>query len=81
MVLKSVATIFKNSSVFISSALKVAVQDYSKKTSLNFGKVMGLIRLAIVGELSGASLFEILELIEQKEAVKRVEALADYLKK
>ena len=81
MVLKSVATIFKNSSVFISSALKVAVQDYSKKTSLNFGKVMGLIRLAVVGELSGASLFEILELIEKKEAIKRVEALADYLKK
>ena len=78
-VLKSVATIFKNSPAFVSFSLKAAVQDYVKKNSMNFGTVLGLIRLAVVGELSGASLFEILELIEKKEAIKRVVAFADYL--
>ncbi len=55
------------------------MQDYTEKNSLPFGKVLGLIRIAIVGELSGANLFEIIEILEKEEAIKRVEALANYL--
>jgi glutamyl-tRNA synthetase len=78
-VLKGVSVIFQNSSEFSSANLRVAIQDYTKASSLNFGNVLGLIRMAVVGELSGAGLFDIIELIEKTEAVKRVEALADYL--
>ena len=78
-VLKGVSVIFRNSSEFSSANLRAAIQDYAKASSLNFGNVLGLIRLAVVGELSGAGLFDIIELIEKTEAVKRVEALADYL--
>tara|TARA_B100001250_G_scaffold12901_1_gene11303 strand:- start:818 stop:2308 length:1491 start_codon:yes stop_codon:yes gene_type:complete len=78
-VLKGVSVIFRNSSEFSSANLRAAIQDYAKASSLNFGNVLGLIRMAVVGELSGAGLFDIIELIEKTEAVKRVEALADYL--
>ncbi len=78
-VLKGVSVIFQNSSEFSSANLRAAIQDYAKASFLNFGNVLGLIRMAVVGELSGAGLFDIIELIEKTEAVKRVEALADYL--
>ena len=78
-VLRNVAIIFKNSLNFASSSLKAEVQDYTEKNSLPFSKVLGLIRIAIVGELSGANLFEIIEILEKEEAIKRVEALANYL--
>jgi len=80
-ILKAVARIFLNSSVFSASYLKADVEVFAKDMSLSFGKVLGLIRIAIVGELSGAGLFEIVEIIEKTEAIKRVEALANYLKK
>ena len=78
-VLKAVSVIFQNSSEFSSANLRAAIQGYAKASSLNLGNVLGLIRMAVVGELSGAGLFDIIELIEKTEAVKRVEALADYL--
>ena len=80
-VLRGVGEVFQNSAEFYSANLKAAVQDYARASSLNFGKVLGLIRLALVGELSGAGLFDIVEVLEKKEAVKRVLALSDYLKK
>jgi len=80
-ILKAVARIFLNSSVFSASYLKADVEVFAKDMSLSFGKVLGLIRIAIVGELSGAGLFEIVEILEKTEAIKRVEALANYLKK
>ena len=78
-ILKSVSVVFQNSVEFSSGNLKAAIQDYTKASSLNFGKVLGLIRMAVVGELSGAGLFDIIELIEKTEAVKRIESLADCL--
>jgi len=80
-VLRDLAVIFQNSSAFILSNLKSDIHEYSKKNSLNFGKVLGLIRLSLVGELSGADLFEIIGFLEKEEAVKRIETLADYLTK
>ena len=50
------------------------------KYLLNFGKVLGLVRLAVVGKLSGADLFMTLEIIGKNSAIKRIEALVSHIK-
>ena len=52
----------------------------SSLLGLSFGKILGLIRLAIVGKLSGADLFMTLEIIGKKNAIKRIEALISHIK-
>lgn len=74
-----VSTVIENIGVFKSTKIKLDIENYAKGRNLGFGKVLGLIRLAIVGELSGPDLFETIEIVGQTASIKRIKALANFL--
>lgn len=49
------------------------LQDFVSKNSIGFGKIAQPLRLALLGELSGAGLDEIMEIIGLDESLKRIE--------
>ena len=54
---------------------KSSLEELVLKNDWNFGKVMGLLRLSLVGELSGPDLFEIITLLEKDVCVVRIKLL------
>lgn len=61
--------------------LKALVEALVKEKEWGFGKVLGLFRLSIVGELSGPDLFEVVSIIGKQEVLERLHALKDHLNK
>ena len=61
--------------------LKPLVEALVKEKEWGFGKVLGLFRLSIVGELSGPDLFEVVSIIGKQEVLERLRALKDHLNK
>ena len=61
--------------------LKPLVEALVKEKEWGFGKVLGLFRLSIVGELSGPDLFEVVSIIGKQEALERLLTLKDHLNK
>lgn len=58
---------------FSSHALEELVKNYTGQNELGFGKVVAPLRLIIVGSGTGPHLFDILEMIGQAEAIRRIE--------
>jgi glutamyl-tRNA synthetase len=61
--------------------LKEHLKALSKEKDWGVGKVFGLLRLSIVGDLSGPDLFEIISLIGKETCVKRILSLINVLEK
>ena len=61
--------------------LKEQLKALSKEKDWGFGKVLGLLRLSIVGDLSGPDLLEIISLIGKETCVKRILSLISVLEK
>jgi glutamyl-tRNA synthetase len=61
--------------------LKPLVEALVKEKEWGFGKVLGLFRLSIVGELSGPDLFEVVSIIGKQEVLERLHTLKDHLNK
>jgi glutamyl-tRNA synthetase len=61
--------------------LKPLVEALVKEKEWGFGKVMGLFRLSIVGELSGPDLFEVVSILGKQETLERLHALKNHLNK
>lgn len=57
---------------FSSSALKEAIHHFSEEKALGMGKVMMSLRLALVGELKGPDVPDIMEIIGKEETLKRI---------
>lgn len=72
-VMKKVAQIINNTEAFTSHALETNIKDWITKSELSFGKVMGPLRLVIVGDLKGPHLFDILEMLGKEECLRRIE--------
>jgi glutamyl-tRNA synthetase len=53
----------------------------SKEKDWGFGKVLGLLRISVVGDLSGPDLFEIISLVGGETCVKRISSLISFLEK
>ncbi|WP_136468149.1 glutamate--tRNA ligase [Flagellimonas onchidii] len=71
--MQSVASIFDNCDDFSSARVEQQVKNWITEQELSFGKVMGPLRLIIVGDMKGPHLFDILELIGKKESLARIE--------
>ena len=56
---------------------KENLEEIVKNNQWGFGKVLGLIRLSVVGNLSGPDLFKTVDLLGKKECLLRL----DHLKK
>ena len=58
---------------FSASNLESNVKTWITEKELSFGKVMGPLRLSIVGDLKGPHLFDILAMIGREECLKRLD--------
>ena len=74
-IVKEVSEVLKNTSNFTSVALEEAVKQYMETKNLGFGQVMPPLRLALVGELKGPHVFDIIEVIGKEETLRRLDAL------
>ena len=74
-IVKEVSEVLKNTSNFTSVTLEEAVKQYMETKSLGFGQVMPPLRLALVGELKGPHVFDIIEVIGKEETLRRLDAL------
>ena len=77
--LKSLLSVFESTSNVNSSDLKKAIEKTALKHSTGFGKIMKLLRLAIVGSFSGPDLFETIQIIEIKAVKRRLSFLLNSL--
>ncbi|WP_350286736.1 glutamate--tRNA ligase [uncultured Croceitalea sp.] len=69
----AVIEILKNTENFTSESIEYKIKGYITDNELSFGKIMGPLRLVIVGELKGPHLFDILEMLGKDEGVNRIE--------
>ena len=74
-IVKEVSEVLKNTSNFTSVTLEEAVKQYMETKSLGFGQVMPPLRLALVGELKGPHVFDIIEVIGKEDTLRRLDAL------
>jgi glutamyl-tRNA synthetase len=78
-ILKSLAMLLENKES--EENLKEHLKALSKEKDWGFGKILGLLRLSIVGDLSGPDLFEIISLIGKEACIKRILSLISVLEK
>jgi len=57
---------------FVSENIKQNLHDFAENKGLGMGKVMMPLRLALVGELKGPDVPDILELIGKEESIARI---------
>ena len=74
-IVKEVADVLQNTANFTSIALEEAVKQYMETKGLGFGQVMPPLRLALVGELKGPHVFDIIEVIGKEETLRRLDAI------
>ena len=74
-IVKEVAEVLQNTVNFTSIALEEAVKQYMETKGLGFGQVMPPLRLALVGELKGPHVFDIIEVIGKEETLRRLDAI------
>ncbi|NNJ89330.1 MAG: glutamate--tRNA ligase [Eudoraea sp.] len=78
-ILGDVQNLLKTSPSFNSVELEAVVKDWIVAEELSFGMVMAPLRLAIVGDLKGPHLFDILSMIGKEESVKRIQIAIERL--
>ena len=71
-ILKQVAEVLEKVSDFTSVNTEAAVKEWITENELGFGKVMGPLRIAIVGDLKGPHLFDILAMVGKEDSLERV---------
>ena len=72
-IMKKVAHILSETEDFTSANLETNIKAWITESELSFGKVMGPLRLVIVGDLKGPHLFDILEMLGKEECLERIE--------
>ena len=72
-ILKQVAEIIENVSEFSSQNIENAIKGWIGEKELSFGKVMGPLRLSIVGDLKGPHLFDIIAMIGKEDTITRID--------
>ena len=78
-ILNSIAVLFEDKEG--QENLKENLKVLSKEKDWGFGKVLGLLRISVVGDLSGPDLFEIISLVGGETCVKRILSLISFLEK
>ncbi|MEO9512878.1 MAG: glutamate--tRNA ligase [Flavobacteriaceae bacterium] len=77
--MQKVAEILEATEDFSSATIETNVKAWITDSELSFGKVMGPLRLIIVGELKGPHIFDILALLGKEESVVRVKRALEVL--
>ena len=77
--MKEVIKILTELKTFDSATIESAIKDWITSNDLGFGKVMGPLRLIIVGDMKGPHLSDILELLGKNEAIHRIQQALENL--
>ncbi|MDP5082350.1 MAG: glutamate--tRNA ligase [Winogradskyella sp.] len=75
-ILNTIITLVNTIDNFSLEHLQATVKEWITNNNIGFGKVMMPLRLALVGDLQGPDVFDIMFMIGKQESVKRIEALA-----
>jgi len=78
-ILKELAIVLENTLDFSPSHLERVVKAWIEEKGLGMGKVMPPLRLALVGDLKGPHLYDIMEIIGKEETVSRINNAAEVL--
>lgn len=71
--LQEVVSILKTTENFSVPSLSESVKGWITSQEIGFGKVMMPLRLALVGEMKGPDVFDILSVLGKKESIDRIE--------
>jgi len=66
------ANIIANSDFNKTEIIKENLEELAYKRGVSFGKFLGLFRVALIGKLAGADLFETMKLIGKETVLKRL---------
>jgi glutamyl-tRNA synthetase len=72
-ILTTVVTIINTTEDYSVESLQTAIKGWITSNNIGFGQVMMPLRLALVGELQGPDVFDIMFMIGKSETVKRIE--------
>lgn len=72
-------SILEASDEFSAITLSKEIKDWITAENIGFGKVMMPLRLALVGELKGPDVFDILSILGKEESVKRLQNAINYM--
>lgn len=78
--MQKVAEIIEATDDFASADLETNIKAWITSSELSFGKVMGPLRLIIVGDLKGPHLFDILAIIGKEQCLTRITVAIQTLK-
>ena len=73
------ANIITNSDFNKTEIIKEKFGELAYKREISFGKFLGLFRVALIGKLVGADLFETMRLLGKKTVLKRILFLSNYI--
>ena len=71
--MKQVVSLINSVEGFTVEKLQNTIKDWITSNEIGFGKVMMPLRLALVGELKGPDVFDIIYMIGKNESIKRIE--------
>ena len=80
LLLESLGAFLKIFDSFDSQKLKGSLEKVISQNKWSFGKTLGLLRLAMVGELSGPDLFSLMQELEKTTCITRIDNLLKTLK-
>ena len=72
-IMKELASVISNIEVKSAEYLQAEIKEWITKKEIGFGKVMQPLRLALVGDLKGPDLFQIMFFIGRDATVRRIE--------
>lgn len=71
--METIISIFKDITVFTAENIKTKLTEWTISNDHSFGKIVPSLRLALVGQLKGPDIFEILELLGKSESIIRIQ--------
>ncbi len=77
--LQKVVSHLKDSNDFSAENLSEKIKGWITSENIGFGKVMMPLRLALVGEMKGPDVFDILSILGKEESVSRIEKAIDFI--
>lgn len=72
-ILKRLILLLENIEPFTAENLNKKVREFTEQNNLNMGEVLNPLRLCLVGSPSGIHLFDLMEVLEKRETVFRIE--------
>jgi|TARA_R110002020_G_scaffold30237_1_gene95219 glutamyl-tRNA synthetase len=72
-ILQTVVSLLNDTDNFSAATISATIKGWITSNDIGFGKVMMPLRLALVGEMKGPDVFDIIAILGKEEAVSRIE--------